>query len=44
MDSGFFSPLVLSSGQITRNQGKEEETKEKLRGKLSVTAMTIYEQ
>ena len=34
---------VLSSGQITRNQGKEEETKEKLRGKLSVTAMTIYE-
>ena len=41
---GFFSPLVLSSGQITRNQGKEEETKEKLRGKLSVTAMTIYEQ
>ena len=37
------TPPVLSSGQITRNQGKEEETKEKLRGKLSVTAMTIYE-
>ena len=30
MDLGFFSPLVLSSGQITRNQGREEETKEKL--------------
>lgn len=30
MDLGFSSPLVLSSGQITRNQGREEETKEKL--------------
>lgn len=27
---GVFFSLVLSSGQITRNQGREEETKEKL--------------